>query len=164
MNKLNVFLVLMLLSLASCREARKTFQNEPQQEVKTENFFTKEGTLSLLNDNKEIKNLDIELALSDFEHQQGLMDRYAMEENQGMLFIFAQPEKKSFWMKNTRIPLDIIYVGTDSIVVNIAKNAPPMQEQGIPTSKAPVKFVLEVNGGMSDKWCVIEGKTKLRWK
>ncbi len=159
--KYNSFFVVFLF-VFSCKNDPQATQNTQQQRI--ERFFTKEGTLELKNDQTTIQNLDIEFAESDYETSEGLKHRYSMEENQGMLFLFPESEPKSFWMQDTRIPLDILYVTEDSVVLNIAKNAPPMTEFGIQGSKGPVKYVLEVKGGMSDKWGIIEGTTKLNWK
>jgi len=74
-----------------------------------------------------------------------------MEQNRGMLFIFAREARKSFYMKNTEFPLDIIYVNSDLKVVNIQKNTKPFDESSIP-SQAPAKYALEVNAGLSDQW------------
>lgn len=126
--------------------------------------FIKEGELQLKNGNEIIKKIDIELAITNQERNQGLMYRSSMKENQGMLFIFEDAKPQSFWMKNTRIPLDIIYIGADSTVLNIAKNVPPMTQEGIPQSNGPAKFVLEINGGMSDQWNIKERVTKISWK
>lgn len=149
-----------LAFLFSCKNDQKP--TPTQQRI--ERHFTKEGTLELINEDATIQRLDIEFAEGEYETSEGLKHRYSMEENQGMLFLFPKAEPKSFWMQDTRIPLDILYIREDSVVLNIAKNAPPMTEYGIQGSKGPVKYVLEINGGMSDKWGIIEGKTKLNWK
>ncbi|XOD68960.1 MAG: DUF192 domain-containing protein [Flavobacteriales bacterium AspAUS03] len=126
--------------------------------------FIKEGELQLKNGVETIKKIDIELATSEQKRVQGLMHRSSMQEDQGMLFIFDEPKPQSFWMKDTRIPLDIIYIDSDSTVINTAKNVPPMIETGVPQSKKPAKFVLEINGGMANQWGVKEGITKINWE
>lgn len=156
----NILIFSVVSFLLSCKNDQKS--NETQQRI--ERYFTKEGTLELKNKLKTIKELDIEFAEGQYETSEGLKHRYSMKENQGMLFLFPKPELKTFWMQDTRIPLDILYIREDSTVLNIVKNAPPMTEYGIQGSKGAVKYVLEVNGGMSDKWGVIEGETKLYWR
>ncbi|MFV0530748.1 MAG: DUF192 domain-containing protein [Flavobacteriales bacterium] len=155
-------LFIILSFFISCKNDQIQQESKTQQRI--ERFFTKEGTLELKNDQKTIQLLDIEFAESDYETSEGLKHRYSMKENQGMLFLFPKAELKNFWMQDTRIPLDILYVTEDSVVLNIVKNAPPMTEYGIQGSTGPVQYVLEINGGMSDKWGIIEGKTKLSWK
>lgn len=79
-----------------------------------------------------------------------------MASNHGMLFIFPDMDYRSFYMKNTKIPLDIIYVSKDKTIVSIQKNAKPMDETSLP-SEGPAKYVLEVNAGLSDKWGLEQG-------
>jgi hypothetical protein len=73
-----------------------------------------------------------------------------------MLFIFPNEQIRSFYMKNTLISLDIIYLNKSQKVVSIQKNAKPMDEKSLP-SNFPAKYVLEVNGGLSDELNIIEG-------
>ncbi|XCI75190.1 MAG: DUF192 domain-containing protein [Flavobacteriales bacterium] len=126
--------------------------------------FIKEGELQLKNGKETIKKIDIELATTEQKRVQGLMHRSSMQENQGMLFIFDEPKPQSFWMKDTRIPLDIIYIDADSTVINTVKNVPPMIEAEVAQSKGSAKFVLEINGGMADQWGVRKGITKIAWE
>jgi uncharacterized protein len=96
---------------------------------------------------------DVELAISGQEHGQGLMYRQTLEENKGMLFIFAQEGIYPFWMKNTLIPLDMIWLNNNKEIVFIKKNAQPCGTQIclpiIPREKA--QYVLEVNAGIAEK-------------
>lgn len=137
-----------LVFLSSCKEEKKTKQEE--QVVVS---FKKEGTLTLLKAESDsiIKTIDIEIADNEYETQTGLMYRTKLETNHGMLFIFPNVEIRSFYMKNTKIPLDIIYIDQDRAIVSIQKNAKPFDETSLP-SKAPAKYVLELNGGLSDAW------------
>ena len=98
-----------------------------------------------------LKQIDIEVADDDAERAQGLMNRPWMEETQGMLFIMENEERQSFWMRNTIIPLDIIYVSADKRIVSIAKDTQPFSEKSIP-SAGPAKYVVEVIAGFSDKY------------
>jgi len=120
--------------------------------------FTKEGELSILKAESDslVTRLDIELAESEYETQTGLMYRKGMENNQGMLFIFENETRKSFYMKNTEFPLDIIFINANNTIVNIHKNTVPYSETSLP-SGAPSKLVLEVNAGLSDVWGLAPG-------
>lgn len=92
--------------------------------------------------------LKCEVADSDFERQKGLMGRNTLKDNEGMLFVFEQEGFYSLWMKNMKIPLDIIWISEDKKVVDITTNALPCQascESLIPAEA--VKFALEVNSG-----------------
>ena len=115
--------------------------------------FTKEGDLTIYNSENDsvIVKLEIEIADSEYETQTGLMYRTAMAKNRGMLFIFPDEAMRSFYMKNTKIPLDIIYLDRDLRINGIQKNTKPFDEAGLPSS-APAQYVLEVNSGLSDLW------------
>jgi uncharacterized membrane protein (UPF0127 family) len=98
---------------------------------------------------------------------QGLMYVEQMPSNQGMLFLFESEAPRSFWMKNTLIPLDIIFLNQNQEILNIAKQVPPCKtvdptQLNCPTyqSLGEAKYVLELNGGISDK-LNIELGTKL---
>jgi hypothetical protein len=120
--------------------------------------FKKEGELQIKKSVSDsiITKLDIEIADDDYSTQTGLMYRDHMENNQGMLFIFPDSDYRSFYMKYTEIPLDIIYISEDKHIVSIQKNAAPMDETSLP-SEAPAKYVLEVNAGLSDVWKLEKG-------
>jgi len=120
---------------------------------KVEINFTKEGTLSLKKAGSDsiITNLDIEFAEDEYETQTGLMYRTKLGTYQGMLFIFPNLQMRSFYMKNTKIPLDIIYIDDKHQIVSFQKNAKPFDETSLP-SEAPAKYVLEINAGLSDEW------------
>jgi YVTN family beta-propeller protein len=83
------------------------------------------------------------------EHMRGLMFRQHLPWNAGMLFAYDSEEPKSFWMKNTLIPLDMIFVGDNSEIVDIIENVPPCEQDPCPTypSEEPAQYVLEVNAG-----------------
>ncbi|MBD3208656.1 MAG: DUF192 domain-containing protein [Candidatus Nealsonbacteria bacterium] len=97
--------------------------------------------------------LEIEVAESSQERQRGLMFRESLDEDKGMLFVFEKEGIYPFWMKNTLIPLDIIWLDNAGEIVDIKKNAAPCQggacETFVPTGEA--KYVLEINAGVVDK-------------
>lgn len=94
----------------------------------------------------------VELALDGYAQAKGLMYRESMPEDRGMLFMFPATQPLSFWMKNTLIPLDIIYIAENGEIVDIV-TAEPCKSAHCPSypSKAPGKYVLELNGGMAEK-------------
>jgi len=120
--------------------------------------FKKEGVLYFLSkvNNDTLRQIDIELASNDQERAQGLMDRKSMTDLQGMLFIFPRPEEQSFWMKNTYISLDIIYLNEKKEIVTIQKNTTPLSEESIPSFKK-AQYALEVNAGFCDKYHIAYG-------
>lgn len=91
----------------------------------------------------------VELAETREKQALGLMFRDSMPEDHGMLFVFPGEARRSFWMKNTRIPLDIFYFDENLALVSVAENAVPCRTRQCPAypSKAPAKFVLELNAG-----------------
>ena len=96
---------------------------------------------------------DREVASTSAQHKKGLMYRKNLPHNKGMFFIFKKAQPLSFWMKNTLIPLDIIYLSSDKKVVCLIKNAQPCKENPCRSYSCsqPAKYVLEINGGLSDK-------------
>lgn len=125
--------------------------------------FTKEGELSFTSAAGEpIKTIDIEKADNDMEREFGLMYRRSMAENQGMLFLFDKSGPQSFWMRNTIIPLDILFVDDNQVITTIHANTKPLNDTGLP-SKGDAKYVVEVNGGFAAKYGIKEGD-KISWK
>jgi uncharacterized protein len=92
------------------------------------------------------RHVSIELAMTPLQQEQGLMYRSSLAPDAGMLFVFADPQVAVFWMKNTMIPLDMLFIAADGHVADIHERAVPMSEANI-VSKVPVKAVLELNGG-----------------
>ena len=118
--------------------------------------FTRDGEVSIFKNDSLIQTIEVEFAKNDEERALGLMYRSSMDEHQGMWFIFPEEAHRSFYMRNTEIPLDIIYLDKDKKVVSIAKNARPYDETSLPSEK-PAMYVLEINGGLSDKWGIEKG-------
>lgn len=113
--------------------------------------FKKEGELSLLKAGEVTHTIDIEIADTPYERETGLMYRESMEDDQGMLFIYSNEAQRSFYMKNTYIPLDLIFYNRDSTAVSFHENARPRDETPIP-SNVPAQFILEVNAGKIQEW------------
>jgi hypothetical protein len=113
--------------------------------------FVKEGELSFVSaDGKPITRIEIEKADNDADRMFGMMFRKSMPENRGMLFLFDRSEQQGFWMKNTLIPLDIMFVDENKVITTIHENAVPMDETTLP-SNGPAKYVVEVNGGYAKR-------------
>jgi len=79
-----------------------------------------------------------------------------MADNQGMLFIFPDEQMHSFYMKNTEISLDIIFLKSDLTIASFQENTQPMNETGL-SSQVPIQYVLEVNAGLAQKWLLEVG-------
>jgi uncharacterized protein len=98
----------------------------------------------------------VELATNDAERARGLMFRKSLPEGHGMLFDFQTDQQVQFWMRNTYIPLDMIFIRGDGRVLNIAQNATPLSDALIP-SAGPVRGVLEVIAGTARKYHIAPG-------
>ncbi|WP_208353168.1 DUF192 domain-containing protein [Pseudaestuariivita rosea] len=92
----------------------------------------------------------VEIADDPAERGRGLMNRETLPQFSGMLFVYDRPQPLSFWMENTLIPLDILFIRDDGTVHRIHYNATPMDRTPLP-SDGPVQFVLEINGGMAQQ-------------
>jgi uncharacterized protein len=90
----------------------------------------------------------IEVADDSRERAVGLMNRDAMARNAGMLFIYEAPQSVAFWMKNTRIPLDMIFADANGVVKTVHSNAIPQDTTPIPGGEQ-IQYVLEINGGLA---------------
>lgn len=114
--------------------------------------FIKQGELKFISQDgkKIISQIDIELAANDEKRTQGLMWRQKMEEHQGMLFVMEQQAMQSFWMLNTYIPLDIIFVNEQRQIVTVRRNTKPQSLDPV-TSDQPALYVVEVNAGYCQK-------------
>jgi uncharacterized membrane protein (UPF0127 family) len=98
----------------------------------------------------------VELATTEPEREKGLMFRKELPEGQGMLFDFQRDQDVGFWMQNTYIPLDMIFIKGDGRILRIAENTEPMSERLVP-SGGPVLGVLEVIGGTARKFGIAAG-------
>ncbi len=109
-----------------------------------------------------INNHDIKVEIADSadERERGLMFRESLDEKTGMLFIFDDSGVINFWMKNTLINLDIIFIDENFRIINIARNALPCVEEPCTyysSHEFPAKYVLEINGGEADKLGIKDG-------
>ena len=103
----------------------------------------------------------VELAQTPAERAEGLMNRPSMPMGQGMLFVYERPQSSvAFWMRNTLIPLDIIYMDETGTVQRIAAEAKPLDETPLPGGSG-IQFVLEINGGLAAAMGIAPG-TQLR--
>ena len=138
--------------------------DEPISEISTvhsavaEPQFKKEGELTFL---KNQEKLTIEIANNEEETTQGLMYRRSMPDSCGMVFIFTDSQPRSFWMKNTYLPLDIVYLDESKKIVTIQANRTPFSEEEIPSFEN-AKYVLEVNAGYCKRKGIEKGDV-VKW-
>lgn len=150
MKKYATFLMICTLVFLACK-------GDAKNEIKTEVVsFIKEGELSIFKKDSLLTNLDIEISETDYETETGLMYRESMEENQGMFFIQDELKVQNFYMKNTHISLDLIFIDENLKIVSFQENAKPFDESSL-SSQVPAKYVLEVNAGLAEKWLLEVG-------
>ncbi|MGR3712283.1 MAG: DUF192 domain-containing protein [Shimia sp.] len=105
------------------------------------------GSLTMRGDWGQAR-FSVEVADTEAERAQGLMNRESMPSGAGMLFIYDRPQPASFWMRNTLIPLDLLFANAKGVVQHIHHEAIPLDETPIPGGDA-VLYVLEINGGLA---------------
>jgi uncharacterized membrane protein (UPF0127 family) len=101
-------------------------------------------------------NFTVEVAADDESRERGLMYRETMAPDAGMLFDFKTPQLVSFWMENTVLPLDMLFVRADGTIARIKANATPYSRENIPAGE-PVEVVIELNGGRAAALGITEG-------
>ena len=137
-----LYCLLLALSLCACSPRTDTVEA-----VASDTYFSIPIENSILY---------LQLALTDGERSQGLMFRDTLPEDHGMLFLFENSGKQSFWMRNTKMALDIMYVTGDFEIVTIYKHTQPYSESPIPSFKK-AKYVVETAAGFCDEFGIKEG-------
>ena len=149
-----VLLILALIAVLTYQPSNKPVpitQTPPTNPQPGAYEFVKQGEVRFQTAKQDfITAIDVELAQDESKRQLGLMYRDKLAENQGMLFVFEGDEDRSFWMKNTVLSLDIIFVNGKNQIVTIHKNTTPYSEQSYASTK-PAQYVVEVNAGYTDK-------------
>jgi uncharacterized membrane protein (UPF0127 family) len=131
-------------------------------EITAEEPTFQEGTLAFYQPNGDtLHTIAIEIADSDPERRRGLMRQQSLGFDRGMLFIFDEVNDGGMWMKNTPLPLDIMFVAPDSQVINIVRRTTPFSEENIEPA-APRKFAVEVRAGFADRFDLTDS-TRVRW-
>lgn len=110
--------------------------------------FRTEG-LEIVRQDGRALDFIVEVATDEAEREQGLMNRQSMKPDRGMIFDFGTDKPVYMWMKNTYLPLDMLFIDRSGKITYIKRNALPLSEDII-ASQGPVRFVLEINAGVSD--------------
>lgn len=142
------FLLPLLLILTACSQVQH--KDKPQE-------LPRQTVILAPAAQNEMHVLTVQMATTEEQREKGLMFVKSMPQSEGMLFVFPTTEPRSFWMRNTFIPLDLIYL-KDNKVVNIIPWAKPHDESPLP-SAGPVNMVLEVNGGWAASNNISTGST-----
>jgi len=128
--------LLLLNFILGCKENSQSIKGEKIPQNKSELYDLNFSGVSI----------KVEVAALPEERELGLMFRNSLKENEGMLFVFKEGSGQRFWMKNTRIPLDIGYLSTSGVLLEVHK-AKPYDLSGVPSRSHDIKFVLELNAG-----------------
>ena len=149
---LPIFLVLVFVSIGYSQAAGNdaAASDGPRFKAQGQLVFLKHSSGAM------IKMITIQIADNNAERAEGLMWRKYMPENEGMLFIFGDQELLTFWMKNTYIPLDMVFANKEGKIVRIYPDAAPLSEASI-SSNRPAKYVVELNAGFCAKYDINVG-------
>ncbi len=98
----------------------------------------------------------VEIADEEREREKGLMFRRSLAQDAGMLFLYPRPMAVAFWMENTYVPLDMLFIAKDGTILSVVSRAVPLSRTPIP-SPGPVSAVLEINAGLAEKWHIGQG-------
>ncbi|MFO8144779.1 MAG: DUF192 domain-containing protein [Candidatus Syntrophosphaera sp.] len=171
MAKTCIFLIaiFLLFNLIGCvkedapnpdKNTRESINAEKHEILETE--FRKDGELTIFSSGGDKKaEFAIEIASTEKASMQGLMYRESMEESQAMFFDPQGLANTPFWMKNTYIPLDIIFIDADNTIIHIVENTRPFSEEKI-YSNGIYRYVLEINAGLAGKLGLTTGD-KIIW-
>lgn len=155
-----VLLILAVVLFFALREPRNPSTEHPHKNQQGQEFeprFRPDGTLIFTtSEGILLSRITIEIADNESEQSQGLMYRRSMADSCGMLFVFGAEEPRSFWMKNTHIPLDIIFADEGFRILNIVSGTVPFSEAPVPSS-GPARYVVEVNAGYTAKYNIKPG-------
>lgn len=166
LGKIALFAALSMFLYSQIAPSVNSSKLNKSQNINKKTFeptFSEEAKGYFINANSDtIADFRIELAKTTKEIQIGMMWRKSMSIDMGMLFLMPEEKIQSFWMKNTYIPLDIIYINSNNQVISIKENAKPMNESPLPSEK-PAIYVLEILGGTSAKLGIKPGDI-WKWK
>lgn len=166
-NNAGIFVVILLVLFVGTFLATSLFKSDednyvpaPEEAIMPANTetvnsegpaFTQEGKLWFISAKGDtITGIRMEVAETEGEITQGLMYRKTMAKDEGMLFTFPDEQPRSFWMKNTILPLDIIYADANGVIGSSQNYTTPFSEASLPSEK-PSKYVVEVNAGFWDQ-------------
>jgi uncharacterized membrane protein (UPF0127 family) len=132
-------------SSAPSESTEETTPSTAASATVSESEASRTPTVIITNSEGERVAVEVEIADNDAERQRGLMERTALAENAGMLFVFEREKPLAFWMKNTLIPLSVAYIDSNGRIVDI-QDMEPLDETTHPSAE-PARYALEVNQG-----------------
>lgn len=151
-------LILISFLFISCNDSETTERTESKERTLE---YVSEVTFIDVNGN-DVSTIEVAVADDENSRSEGLMDVTNLPEDAGMLFIFDENRERNFWMANTPLSLDILFVNEDLEIVRIHQNTTPYSQDSIP-SEIPAKYVVEVNAGYTLSHDITEG-TSIRIK
>jgi len=155
------FLLVLAAALAACSPSQQASAGNPAPVAHHSESGLEVIPLTVTGTDGKVHQFQVEVAATDEEQAKGLMFRKRMGADEGMIFPRRPPDFASFWMRNTVIPLDIIFIGTDHRIINISANAEPYSEN--PRASLGLALgVLELNGGRAEELGIGPG-AKVEW-
>ena len=145
MNRTLFFLIAVLFTITACSQPAQNSATDAGQALRPSPIPLPQAVFP------DGFAVDLELALTSEEISRGLMFRPSLPENRGMLFLFDQPRLPSFWMKNTLIPLDLVFLESTGAVVDVIANVQPCAAEPCPNypPSSPAQAVLEIGAGVA---------------
>lgn len=118
--------------------------------------FRDDGRMTIYHGNEPVVDVAIEIADDDSSRTRGLMQREEMPDRSAMLFVFPREEPQSFWMANTPLSLDLLFLDAAGRIVSISRYTRPLSTEPVP-SGLPAQYVVEFEAGFVDTWGIVEG-------
>lgn len=157
----SILSVLVTLAVVSGELREGQQNNESFGQLDYEEVNESEIKAVFVKDNTSLAELELETAETPEERRVGLMNRTSLENGTGMIFIWDSSDERNFWMKNTYVPLDMIFVSAERTIRTIkrADPEPNVSEEDLKTysSEGPVRYVIETNQNFTDKYGISEG-------
>lgn len=159
MNKTVVSPIVIILFLSafiffSCTERDQQAENQAGDTTRKLEYTAK--VMFMKSESDTVSTVDVAIADDNRSRSEGLMNVMNLPDNSGMLFIFENEQTRSFWMANTPLPLDIVFVNSEMDIVRIHRNTQPYSQESI-QSEQPAQFVVEVNAGYTIEHDIREG-------
>lgn len=153
--------IIALLLVVGCSNGDKPAAPDEPVETQVNIPFRSDGSLSFFRDEELLRTIAIEIAEDDSSRNRGLMQRSELPADSGMLFVFPAEAEQGFWMGNTRLALDFVWIRSSGEVHSMTKYIQPMRTETVP-SNGPVQYVLELEAGFLDSLGLIEGD-QIEW-
>jgi uncharacterized membrane protein (UPF0127 family) len=152
-----IILAISFLALASCRDTPQLQPTTPPSDRGSDPPSSVSGPHVVLRpEGHPPVTVRVEVARTHSARMEGLMNRTSLGANNGMLFVFAESEQQSFWMRNTFLPLDMVFIKSDRRVLGVVRNATPMTDDPRQV-EGESQYVLEVNAGFTERHHIDRG-------